>query len=79
MAMPDDFECPPKGKASMIGQNVPVCTAAYYTNQVLKYLDGELKMSEQKNVEQDFCSTGAIRKEAKLKPLPKTGFAAILK
>jgi hypothetical protein len=63
----------------MIGQNVPVCTAAYYTNQVLKYLDGELKMSEQKNVEQDFCSTGAIRKEAKLKPLPKTGFAAILK
>jgi hypothetical protein len=35
-------------------------------------------MSEQKNVEQDFCSTGAIKKEAKLKPLPKTGFGAIL-
>ena len=78
MAMPDDFECPPKGKVGMIGQNVPVCTAAYYTDQVLKYLDGELKLSEQKNVEQDFCSTGAIRKEAKLKPIPKTGFGAIL-
>lgn len=79
MAMPDDFECPPKGKAGMIGQNVPVCTAAYYTDQVLKYLNGELKMTEQLNVEQDFCSTNAVKEPKKTKAIPMTGFAAILK
>lgn len=77
MGLPDDFECPPKNKAFMIGQNVPVCTAAYYTDQVLKYLNCELEMSGKKNIEQDFCSTNAVKKCSK--ELPKTGFTAFKK
>lgn len=76
MAMPDDFECPPKEKAGMIGQNVPVCTAAYYTNQVKNILeDGQF--FDTLNAEQDFCSTNAIKKAVKPKELPKTGLSAM--
>lgn len=74
MAMPDDFECPPKSKIGMIGQNVPVCTAAYYTNQVKNILEN-VEFFDTLNVEQDFCSKNVAKKvEKKSKELPKTGF-----
>ncbi len=79
MALPDDFPTVPKGKVGMIGQNVPVCTAAYYADQVLKYLNGELKMTNQLNIEQDFCSTNALKDPKKTKAIPMTGFTAMLK
>jgi DNA (cytosine-5)-methyltransferase 1 len=62
MALPDDFPEVPKQKMGMIGQNVPVCTAQYYCNEVKKFLEGKLNIAETQNVDQDFCS------EAKTKP-----------
>lgn len=75
MGLPDDFDCPPKNKVAMVGQNVPVCTAAYYADQVVRYLDGKLEMSGKKNVEQDFCLPKAAKKNSEL----KTGFTMFQK
>ena len=65
-----------------------------YVIQNLDFFTGEQKLVEklqskdnieiilgtvvEKIIGEDFCSTGAIKKEAKLKSLPKTGFGAIL-
>lgn len=42
MGMPDSFPIDEK-RAAMIGQNVPVPTSRYICNQILKFLNGELK------------------------------------
>tara|TARA_B100000035_G_scaffold296461_1_gene288404 strand:- start:367 stop:873 length:507 start_codon:yes stop_codon:yes gene_type:complete len=50
MGMPHDFEFSPSESGAalnMLAQNVPSFTAADMTTEVLKYLRGELEMSEQ--------------------------------
>ena len=56
MGMPDDFEFSPSESGAalnMLAQNVPSFTAADMTTEVLKYLRGELELSEQSFVMQD--------------------------
>ena len=56
MGMPDDFEFSPSESGAalnMLAQNVPSYTAADMTTEVLKYLRGELELSEQSFVMQD--------------------------
>ena len=46
MGLPDDM---PEPKAPyMIGQNVPVCTASYYMNQILNILNGKTEKIDKK-------------------------------
>lgn len=64
MGLPDDMPEPTK-MLGMIGQNVPVCTATYYINQINKYFNGELKLSDNKNVMQDFITKSVQPKDKK--------------
>lgn len=72
MGLPDDFPEVSQGKKGMIGQSVPVCTAKYYCDQVVKYLNGQLEISDEKNYDQDFESSSGMGKKKK-KNIP-TGF-----
>lgn len=60
MGLPDDFPVPKK--AHMIGQNVPVCTATYWCKQLALGLKGELEVTEQKYMLDDFMSAPRSKK-----------------
>lgn len=57
MGLPDDFPEVSQTNKGMIGQNVPVCTAEYYCNEVKKYLEGKLKIADTQNLDLDFNSS----------------------
>lgn len=52
MGLPEDFEVS-SGNIAHITQNVPVCTARDMTEQVIKFINGELEMSKFEFVKQD--------------------------
>lgn len=52
MGLPEDFEVV-SGNIAHITQNVPVCTAKDMTDQVIKFINGELKMTDYKYLKQD--------------------------
>lgn len=54
MGLPHDFQLiDPKKDLNKIAQNVPTCTARDMTLEVMKYLNGELKLSESDYLRQD--------------------------
>lgn len=55
MGFPDDFPIP--NDLGMIGQNVPVCTAEYWCKEIVKFLDGKLTKSLDKNILQDYTKS----------------------
>lgn len=75
MGLPDNFPEVEKKKIFMIGQNVPVCTATYYMDQIKKYLNGELKSSGKNHVEQDFMKGFQENSKKSI----KTGFSKLFK
>lgn len=52
MGLPNDFELTTKNIAH-VTQNVPVCTAKDMTEQAIKFINGQLKMTEFKYLKQD--------------------------
>jgi len=57
MGLPHDFTLTEENRIwNHIAQNVPVTTAAYYTDQVMKYVNGKLRDSGHKFVMQDNVS-----------------------
>ena len=64
MGLPDDM--PEPKRIQMIGQNVPVCTAQYYCNEVKEIIEGNRKISDKKNLILDFvCKNTDTCKEEK--------------
>lgn len=54
MGMPNDFELVDGMKnLGKVPQNVPTCTAKSMAEQIVKYLNGELKMTNYKSLKQD--------------------------
>jgi site-specific DNA-cytosine methylase len=52
MGLPNDFELVTPNIVH-VTQNVPVCTAKDMTEQVIKFINNELKMSENSYIKQD--------------------------
>lgn len=52
MGLPEDFEVI-SGSIAHITQNVPVCTAKDMTDQAIKFINGELKLTDYKYIKQD--------------------------
>jgi hypothetical protein len=55
MCLPPDMEIPSESPGKIF-QNVPVETAAVWTREVVKYINGELQMSDSKYLKQDNVS-----------------------
>lgn len=53
MSLPNDMTIPPDKDMGKIFQNVPSDTAADWTREVIKYLNGELEMSTSSFIRQD--------------------------
>jgi hypothetical protein len=53
MGMPNEYDMGGMKNHSKLPQNVPTCTAKSVTEQVIKYLNGELKSTEFKAIKQD--------------------------
>jgi hypothetical protein len=62
MGLPQDFEVTSKN-AIHITQNVPVCTAKDMTEQVIKFCNGELNMTEYKYLKQNNLTQKIEHKE----------------
>ena len=60
MGFPHDFEIEDKSEIHAITQNVPVNTAADWTHEVVKFLDGELPYSNTRYLMQDNTSQKII-------------------
>lgn len=57
MGMPHDFQLiNPKRDLNKIAQNVPSCTARDWTYEVIKFIKGELKLSDTDYLRQDNIS-----------------------
>jgi len=56
MGFPHDFEIKGKSEIHAITQNVPVNTAADWTHEVVKFLNGELPLSNTRYLMQDNCA-----------------------
>lgn len=53
MGLPHDFEMPDRKNLNVIAQNVPTCTAKDMATQVVEYLNGNLKVSDESFLMQD--------------------------
>ena len=53
MGLPHDFEIEDERSLNHIAQNVPVCTAKDMASQVIKFIKGELPMTEECFIKQD--------------------------
>jgi site-specific DNA-cytosine methylase len=62
MGLPEDFEVVTKNIVH-ITQNVPVCTAKDMTEQAIKFINGQLKMTEFKYIKQDNTHQKITHKE----------------
>jgi len=56
MGMPHDFQVEGQRALNHIAQNVPVNTAADWADEVTKFINGELKMSDKSFLKQDNCA-----------------------
>jgi hypothetical protein len=53
MGLPHDFEMPDRKNLNAIAQNVPTCTSKDMATQVVEYLNGNLKASNESFLMQD--------------------------
>lgn len=63
MGMPHDFEIQDSRQVNHIAQNVPVRTAQDMADEVRKFCEGELKMTQYKFMKQDNTSQKIIAVE----------------
>ena len=69
MGLPNDMNVPPSEHMGRVFQNVPSCTSADWTEEVVKFINGELEFSDKKFLKQDNISQRIENKAAKSMPL----------
>ena len=63
MGLPHDFQIDSARNWNHVCQNVPVTTARYWAEQVVKFCRGELEMTEHCFLKQDNCSQRIVEKK----------------